>query len=167
MSDDNQYTLDIGFEIIRKCLAREQKNIFNQLEKMLNPDTVKLKEPHRTYKRHGIKTKKNDYRDYYWIKVITKSSTYWITLFYNDVDKTSGNFHTQIGRIQFWKGIDTTANSIGSPNRKDSAGNWSLCLENAGDPKMRIDSPNYNVTELVNLFISFLEDNNESNIRKN
>jgi len=164
---DNEFTLDYGLEIVRKRLLSAQKEIFSQLESMVNPDTVKIRNENRPLRKHGIKTKKNDYRDYYWITVYVGSSTYWITLFYNDLDEKSGNFHTQTGRIQFWKNIQfTSKKGIGSPNRKDIDGKWYFCSENSQDPNQRIDSEGYSAQIVAERFLDFLETNGERNIRK-
>lgn len=54
------------------------------------------------------------YKNYIWLPVVINNNTYWVTMFANDVDTTSGNIHTRIGHIQFWKDISTVG--CGSPN---------------------------------------------------
>ena len=156
------HSLDSALEAVRSCLAKAQKEIFEQLEQCVNPDTVTTRTGNRPLRKHGIKSKNNDYREYYWITVKTASNTYWITLFYNDVDKTSGNFHTQLGRIQFWKNIQpATSKGIGSPHRKGIDNNWYFCAENSKDPQIRIDDINY-AEDVVERFLDFLDESEES-----
>ena len=51
----------------------------------------------------GISSSKNDMRLYRWIAVKHKPTgrTFWVTFFQNNFDKTTGNFHTDFGRICF------------------------------------------------------------------
>lgn len=164
---EEELTLDYGFEIVRKRLLKAQKEIFNELENTVNPDVVKTRTGNRPLRKHGRKTKLNDYRDYYWITVQIGNSTCWITLFYNDIDESSGNFHTQIGRIQFWKNIQfTSKKGIGSPNRKSIDGKWYFCSDNSCDPHIKIDGEGYCVQTVAKKFLEFLEENGEKNIQK-
>lgn len=157
MITENNYTLDDGFEIIRKRLANAQKDIFLTLKNATAPKPLTILHKKGTYGSHGIKTKKNDYRDYFWIRVKYDNSIYWITLFYNDVDEKSGNFHTQLGRIQFWKNIKGIEKGIGTPNRKDLEGHWYLCPENGSKFNLRIDDATYSAQAVVDKFLAFLE----------
>ena len=60
---------------------------------------------------------KNDYRAYQWIEVRIEGREYWITVVYNDLDFNSGNFHSQYGRVQFWKDIRKIGH-VSTPNDK-------------------------------------------------
>ena len=62
---------------------------------------------------------KNDYRAYQWIEVRIGDREYWITAVYNDLDFNSGNFHSQYGRIQFWKDIRKIGH-VSTPNDKQN-----------------------------------------------
>ena len=64
---------------------------------------------------------KNDYRAYQWIEVRIGGREYWITAVYNDLDFNSGNFHSQYGRIQFWKDIRKIGH-VSTPN--DRLNGW-------------------------------------------
>lgn len=83
---------------------------------------------------------KNDYRNYVWLSFKCKPNdeVCWLTMFYNDVDTKSGNYHTQIGRIQFVKGIKNHNGRYGPHfyDAKDSKRILKLCAEeNCAEPK--------------------------------
>lgn len=166
---NNNLTLDEALEIVIKRLETEQSNIICELEARINPNYFKL-EAHRGVKR------KNDYRTFFWISVEISSRTYWITLFYNDIDKNSGNPHTQIGRIQFWRNIQTTPNNkIGTPHRKCTGGQWRFIFEHAKpsnpptkykDLNIKLYDKTYSPQIVVDEFFKFLEACGEINIRK-
>lgn len=109
---------------------------------------------------HGILSKtSNDRRDYYWIKVYVDEYEYWLSLFYNELDENTGNFHTQIGRIQFCKNIKNS-----TPNQYfviDNKKNWCLNLDNYYQPKNMatfIGNEDYNPNIVVNEFIFFINE---------
>jgi hypothetical protein len=67
--------------------------------------------------RIGLDTETNDRQLYTWICIKKKDTRiYWITMFYNEVDSNTGNFHTQFGRIRFVKGIKKNRKRRCSPN---------------------------------------------------
>ena len=108
------YSLDSALEAVRKCLAKAQKEIFEELEQCVNSDTI-----------------------------ITRT----------------GNFHTQLGRIQFWKNIQSaTSKGIGSPHRKGLDKNWYFCSNNSCPTDLKIGEENYKVQTVVKQFLSFLEE---------
>ncbi len=80
-------------------------------------NTLLKKEGFQIKPRRGL----NNYRNYIWTEITSSNKLFWITMFWNDIDswndlsKTCGNFHTQIGRIQFWKEIMIT--KVGETNR--------------------------------------------------
>lgn len=156
-------TLQFALDSVRKRLSEAQEEIGIKLAESINPQTVKILKGNRKYGSQGIKTNNNDYRDFFWIKVAVNNSIYWITLFYNDVDK--GNFHTQIGRIQFWQNISCEINPIGTPHSLTANGHWYFCSENADDPSTWIDDENYSATNVVEKFLCFLENSKEENVR--
>lgn len=71
----------------------------------------------------GVNTIKNDRRLFVWIPINYKDNEYLITLFYNEIDERSGNCHSQIGRVQFVKGINESK-YISSPNTILKKGNY-------------------------------------------
>ncbi|MGH4119333.1 hypothetical protein [Clostridium sp.] len=70
----------------------------------------------------GANTSKNDRRLFVWVPIYDKGNEYLITLFYSEIDKKSGNCHSQVGRIQFVKDI-IPSKYIGSPNSVLKEGN--------------------------------------------
>lgn len=104
-----------------------------------------------------------DYSAYFWITIAGAHSTYRITLFYTDANTENGNFRTQLGKIQFWKDIHyTDEDSIGSPNYKSPDGHWSLYSENSHDPHLKIDENDYSAQAVIDKFMAFLKENNET-----
>lgn len=162
----NIASIEDAFGFIREEFAKEQKRIGCELNERANGAIVKVERGNCKYGSRGVKTKKNDYRDFYWLSIRIQSRMYWITLFYNDVDSKSGNFHTQIGRIQFWKNIRCWEVGIGTPHRKTENKHWYFCGENSFDPKLRIGTETYSAELVVEKFLAFLEKNGETNIRK-
>ena len=70
----------------------------------------------------GVNTSKNDRRLFVWVPIQDKGKEYLITLFYSEIDKKSGNCHSQVGRIQFVKDI-IPSKYISSPNNVLKEGN--------------------------------------------
>lgn len=105
----------------------------------------------------GIKTDINDRTDYLWIKVMFKKYEYWLTLFYNEVDLVTGNPHTQIGRLQFWKNIiNHTPNNYIIENEEVY---WYLNYINSSEPKRGMTFVGYdNYNEIINDFIDYIND---------
>lgn len=64
----------------------------------------------------GVDTRKNDRRLFVWVPIQYKNKEYLITLFHSEIDKRSGNCHSQLGRIQFVKDI-ISSKYISSPNK--------------------------------------------------
>ncbi|MCL2526501.1 MAG: hypothetical protein FWE46_05600 [Coriobacteriia bacterium] len=58
---------------------------------------------------------KGKYALYNWVEVEYEHRTFWITLFFNDVDESSGNPHTFFGKIQFWRDILSPAKHYPEP----------------------------------------------------
>ncbi len=105
----------------------------------------------------GITTEVNDRTDYLWIKVMFKKYEYWLTLFYNEVDLVTGNPHTQIGRLQFWKDIiNHTPNDYIIDNDKVR---WYLDYDNSSEPKRGMTHVGYeDYNSVVEDFIDFIND---------
>ena len=153
------------FNKYRKLLIEEMKKyqelLLNELEKnknKINVDNIYIVDA------VGSKTDINDRTDYMWIKVIFKKEEYWLTLFYNEIDLVTGNMHTQMGRIQFWKNIINR-----TPNKYivvDNNEYWYLNYINSSEPKCGMTHVGYeNYNEIVNDFIDFI--NEDVKIKKN
>ena len=115
-------TLELANSMIHSVLVQEQKKIEKELLDECNlrsKDVVCHQGQNHRYNNYlQQKRSINDYRNYVWLSVNVNGNTYWITLFYNDVDKNSGNFHTQFGRIQFWKNVQPHGKGNLSPHVK-------------------------------------------------
>lgn len=113
---------------------------------------------------HGILSKENDRRDYYWVRALYNDREYWLTLFFHDIDSNSGHTHVQIGRIQFWKYIQNGR----LPNMSVSfRGTKSSFVQHqySSQPKSGatyIGSAEYKPNTVANDFIEFVkEDSNQ------
>ena len=166
----NISTLELANSIIHSLLVQERRKIIKVLKDKY-PE-AKIGTHSGSNKHHNIfleeKRSINDYRNYMWISIEIDGKTYWITMFFNDIDENSGNFHTQFGRIQFWS--DIKLNKLGrySPHKKvlltdkTSTGNvenekWIFNIENSEDPRLWIDSPEYTPDGVVRKFENFLK----------
>lgn len=146
-------------QLIWKCLLKEQKNLEHLLQ--LNKDKINGQNVKVIRSRGILSSQKNDRRDYVWIRVIiNNTSEYWLSLFYNDIDINTGNMHTQIGRIQFWKNIKK-----GTPNgyvKENGKIKWYLQMENSGEPTLGstfIGGNNYYPKKIIQDFITFINQN--------
>ena len=102
-------TLEYANSLIHAVLIKEQKILIKLLRERVD-SAVKVRAGFGSNSRSNIYLENdmlsmNDYRNYLWICVKKGNERHWLTLFYNDVDEKSGNFHTQFGRIQFWKDV--------------------------------------------------------------
>ncbi|MBQ9136250.1 MAG: hypothetical protein IJX66_09185 [Lachnospiraceae bacterium] len=141
--------LDIGLTIIYNRLVLAQQELA-QLLKQANHEYIK-----EVRQSHGSVSQANYYGLYHWLRIKTiDDHIYWITLFFNDVDKASGNIHTQPGRIQFWRDIED-----GSPNKRAPDNNWIFCPEKSQSPKKKqvIDADDYDPNAVITDFINFME----------
>ena len=111
--------------------------------------------------------RKNDYRAFQWIVVTLGDRIYWITMFYNDLDFSSGNFHTQYGRIQFWKDIHREGNPDGhqetTPNDRIQ-GWWRPRMDHQWRklPPLFLTSEDYSARRVVSLFEEFMAECGET-----
>lgn len=154
-----------AFEILCEVLMDTQVEIYENLERKINTNIVKLSEK---YGRRGRKTEQNDFSAYFWIPVFLNDKEYWITLFYNDINEESGNPRTQFGKIQFWKNISHEGSDIGTPHIKQGE-KWLFESANAGEylgKVQRIGDESFNVDSVVDEFIKFIEENEQINIKK-
>lgn len=107
---------------------------------------------------------KNDYRHYIWIVAKTPSpeKEYWLALFYNDLDPKTGNHHTQIGRIQFWKNIENK-----SPNKRIKLKNnkkvWTFNTIDCAEPKKGFTLADEDPKTIAKDFIDFVKEDIKSN----
>ena len=113
-----------------RLTASDQKAMAEALETIRRVGALALADIHDALKAAypGLETHcgrggfiKNDYRAYQWIEVRIEGREYWITVVYNDLDFNSGNFHSQYGRVQFWKDIRKIGH-VSTPN--DKIGGW-------------------------------------------
>lgn len=173
-------TLEYANFLIHTTLLKEQKKILRALYRKFNNEKQEKKviikgrcggNCRSNVYLDNEKKAINDYRNYIWICVKIKNETYWITLFYNDVDTISGNMHTQFGRIQFCK---VSANKKGriSPNEEVTVFDKKIKIviprDHYYDPQLWVDSPNYSPRKVVALFIEWIEQGKKSdNINEN
>lgn len=115
---NKQLTCADCIETLNSLQKSAQKRIIEALQEYSNFDIPKY--DGRT--GIGVETSKNDRRLFVWIPIRDKGTEYLITLFYSEIDKKSGNCHTQIGRIQFVKNI-IPSKYISSPNNVLIKGN--------------------------------------------
>ena len=162
------------YALIHSTLIKEQKLLMKLLREGLGKEgSVQAfygGNCHSNVYLENKKTSIKDYRNYMWICVIYHEKRYWLTLFYNDVDEKSGNFHTQFGRIQFWKNIERNLNrryGINKQSDKDKT-LWHYNKKDMYDPFVWIDSPDYKRKEVVQMFINFIKkDNKEKGVEIN
>ena len=103
----------------------------------------------------------NDYRCYRWITVrVAPDDVRWISLVFNDMDPSTGNTHSQFGRIQFWRGIDhqNGPKNEAGPHTRD-AGGWRFRSDKqwSAMPRLHLWSPEYSSAHVVDLFEEFAE----------
>lgn len=101
----------------------------------------------------------NDYRNYVWLSVTVDDVEYWINAFYNDVDKQTGNIHTQFGRIQFCRNlVANRPEKTKSPNRFAPDGkHFMFCPENTYNPNIRLYDEDYSTEKVVEVFLLFID----------
>ena len=147
-----------NFEKYRTLMIKELKTYQELLINELKNKIERINESNiYVVGAQGIKTDENDRTDYLWIKVIFKRYEYWLTLFYNEIDLVTGNPHTQIGRLQFWKNIiNHTPNNYITENEEVY---WYLNYLNASEPKRGLTHVGYeNYNEIIEDFIEFINE---------
>lgn len=157
---DRAHIFNNAFEILCEVLMDTQVEIYENLKSKINKRIVNL--PKKCVRR-GRKTERNDFSDYLWIPVIVNNNEYWLTLFYNDINKESGNPRTQFGKIQFWKNISHKGSDIGTPHTKLGE-KWLFESANAGKDLgkvQRIGDERFTVDTVVDEFIKFIEENEQ------
>lgn len=173
-SEEVADNLDEALKKVEICLKAAREQIKNELVQRINSKKVKV----CTRQGKNSKSTENDYFLYLWIDVEISTRRYWITLFFNDIDTKSGNPHTQLGRIQFWRNVTLhQAKGQYSPHCKCMGGKWQFISANAKSPKSSskcmptnvkvYNKKDYSPQTIVNDFLQFLEDCGEVNIRKN
>ena len=146
------------FEKYRSHIITEINNYQQLLKNTIERNISKINSDNiYVINNQGSKTDKNDRTDYMWIRVIFKKREYWLTLFYNEIDLVTGNMHTQMGRIQFWKNIiNHTPNNYIIENNELF---WYLNYSNSGEPKRGITHVGYkDYNSIVADFIDFIND---------
>ena len=118
---------------------------------------------------------KNDFRNYIWIRTKEEGKEdvpfYMITFNFQDIDggnricKNSGNPHMQLGRIQFWSGVNGKKGVCASPHEIISKDGDDITLKFCGnkmsDPKTAIYDEDYDHIKLVDSFLDFLQKSEE------
>lgn len=108
---------------------------------------------------HG-NSKVNDYRNYQWITIRVGDATYWISMVYNDLDESTGNTHTQYGRIQFWRDInkENGPRNEAGPHTKGTDGFWRFRADKqwASMPRLHLWDADYSSSRVMDLFEEFL-----------
>ena len=101
------------------------------------------------------RSKRNDYRNYQWISVKIGEAEYLVTIHHNNIDLRTGNPHTQLGRVQFWKCAGPNG-----PHTRDAYGVWRFRYDNAWSkmPRIRVWDEDYSSTRVAELFGDFLRD---------
>lgn len=151
-------------ETINQYLKAERGKICKELQKFQkkNPNFIVNARGGKGDERITV----NDRRDYFWVDVIVCGARYRLALFYNEVDPDSGNIHTQIGRIQFWKNVQQKGHSGHTPNgwiiQEGDVRRWFLKMENSytklkGDP-IYIWDVQYETEDVVEQFLDFVEE---------
>ena len=126
--------------------------------------------PEQKFISRGVKNSEFDFRNYFWITVIDigdSNEHSSICLSFSDIDNdrdieiNSGNFHTQFGRLQFWRGLNLKDGTCSGPNELlDKNGRdivLRFCGEKSHDPCQAIFDGTYEVKSLVDAFLAFME----------
>jgi len=122
------------------------------------------------------KSTQNDFQNYIWISVKKKDRetgpSYMISFNFQDIDggkelvKNSGNPHMQLGRIQFWSGVNPKKGVCDSPHELISKDGSDITLKFCGskmfDPKTAIYDEDYDHVKLVDEFLDFLLENEKA-----
>ena len=166
---DRISVLEYANSLIHAFLVKEQKILIKLLRERVD-SSIKVRagcggNSHSNMYIENDLLSINDYRNYLWICVKNGEQRHWLTLFFNDVDEKSGNFHTQFGRIQFWRNVDSVTKGRYGVNRKceENSACWVLDKGNMKDPHRWVDAPNYRPTEIVNDFLRFVRIENKFN----
>lgn len=160
----------------QKLIIQNLQSCFNCLQTMLKLECKNIKKGLEDYNKKmnlnweisnikiGLNTRMrknksiNDYSNYVWLEIkVDDGNSYWITLFYNDVDPKSGNFHTQFGRVQFWK-IYEKPRAVSGPNIKVGRKMWGFINCNSFDPKIWIDDKTYSIDKLIEKFENYVNE---------
>ena len=155
---EDQKALADALSTVQRVCSNAMEEIFFEL-RTAHPDLQMRKA------RGGFR--KNDYRAFQWIVVTINDHIYWITLFYNDLDFRSGNFHTQYGRVQFWKDIHSESDPEGrqetTPNDK-LQGWWRPRMDHQWKklPPTFISQEGYSAKEVVHQFELFMAECGET-----
>ena len=76
----------------------------------------------------GQKNRYNDRRMVIWIRCEYEGREYWLTLFESEIDRKSGNCHTQYGKIMFVKDLVKNDSPMSSPNKISERDDESVLL---------------------------------------
>lgn len=108
--------------------------------------------------RRGVRSGRNVYRNHVWLSVTADGQEFWITAYFMDVDSRSGNIHSQLGRVQFWRNVrKNSQGAVSSPNRRGPDGrHFMFCPENSFDPGIRLYDEEYSPDKVAEAFVRFL-----------
>lgn len=120
---DNENTKEICIDNnnlgLEKDLYDKLKDFYSQLKTAFSAEIKKYDSKATVYGNDS---------SYLSLLINFKQKKYFVTLFDNDLDYTSGNIHTNYGYIQFWKYIDDnillTRNTFKIPFDKESKENF-------------------------------------------
>ena len=147
LTEADRQALDEALRTVQRVEALAMADIFDELRAAF--PSLEL---HRG--RGGLI--KNDYRAYQWIEARVGGREYWVTAVYNDLDFNSGNFHSQYGRVQFWKDIRKIGH-VSTPNDKQN-GWWRPRMDHQWRklPPMFIWREDFSARRVAELFGEFL-----------
>lgn len=106
----------------------------------------------------GGRSKQNDYRAYRWLSVKFGDREYLLAAHHENLDRRTGNPHTQLGRLQFWRCAGPNG-----PHEPDGAGGWRLRFDNEWGklPRIRVWDDGFSAARAADLFEAFLEERGE------
>lgn len=121
-------------------------------------DELLRRHPDLQVRLSGGRSKKNDYRAYRWLSVKFGDREYLLAAHHENLDRRTGNPHTQLGRLQFWRCFGPNG-----PHEPDGAGGWRLRFDNewAKLPRLRVWDEDFSAVRAADLFETFLEERGE------
>lgn len=121
-------------------------------------DELLRRHPGLRIRLSGGRSKMNDYRAYRWLSVKFDDREYLLAAHHENLDRRTGNPHTQLGRLQFWRCFGPNG-----PHEPDGAGGWRLRFDNewAELPRIRVWDDGFSAARAADLFETFLEERGE------
>lgn len=141
---------DAALSSIRSVVSDEMTRVYKEL---------KTRHPEWKIRCSRGNSRKNDYRNYQWITVTVDEKMYIIGFVYRDIDLSTGNIHSQFGRVEFWNDIhyENGRKNEAGPHTKD-AGGWRFRYDKQWKdmPCLYLWSPDYSTGRVADLFEQFL-----------